>query len=79
MNTKLPLFLLLAYLVQFTLLGIAPYDRSVWWAENLPILLIVLTLVLSYRYHAFSNTLFFRNLMHRAWCFTCSRYRSLLR
>jgi hypothetical protein len=30
MNTKLPLFLLLAYLVQFTLLGIAPYARSVW-------------------------------------------------
>jgi putative membrane protein len=56
MNRKLPLFLLLAYLVQFTLLGITPYDRSVWWAENLPILLIVLTLVLSYRYHAFSNT-----------------------
>ena len=56
MNTKLPLFLLLAYLVQFTLLGITPYDRSVWWAENLPILLIVVTLVVSYRYHAFSNT-----------------------
>jgi putative membrane protein len=56
MNRKLPLFLSLAYLVQFTLLGITPYDRSVWWAENLPILLIVLTLVLSYRYHAFSNT-----------------------
>jgi putative membrane protein len=56
MNTRFPLFLLLAYLVQFTLLGITPYDRSVWWAENLPIMLIVLTLVLSYRYHAFSNT-----------------------
>ena len=56
MNTKIPLFLLLTYLAQFTLPGIAPYDRSVWWAENLPILLIVLTLVLSYRYHAFSST-----------------------
>jgi putative membrane protein len=56
MNTKIPLLLLLTYLAQFTLLGIAPYDRSVWWAENLPILLIVLTLVLSYRYHAFSST-----------------------
>jgi len=30
MNTKLPLFLLLAYLAQFTPLGIAPYERSVW-------------------------------------------------
>jgi len=56
LNTKLPLFLLLAYLVEFTLLGITPYDRSVWWAENLPILLIVLGLAASYRYHAFSNT-----------------------
>jgi putative membrane protein len=56
MNSILPLFLLLAYLVHFTLLGIAPYDRAVWWAENLPILLIVLALALSYRYHAFSNT-----------------------
>jgi putative membrane protein len=56
MNTRLPLFLLLAYVVHFTLLGIAPHDRAVWWAENLPILLIVLTLALSYRYHAFSNT-----------------------
>jgi len=42
--------------VLFTLLGITPYDRSVWWAENLPILLIVSGLVVSYRYHAFSGT-----------------------
>jgi putative membrane protein len=56
MNTKLPLFLLVAYLVLFTLLGITPYDRSVWWAENLPILLIVSGLVVSYRHHAFSGT-----------------------
>jgi putative membrane protein len=28
----------------------------VWWAENLPILLIVAALVVSYRYHAFSTT-----------------------
>jgi len=56
MNMKFPLILLLLYLTQFTLLGITPYDRSVWWAENLPILFIVLMLVISYRYHAFSNT-----------------------
>ncbi len=52
----LPIVLLAAYLVHFTLLGIEPYDRSVWWAENIPILLIVLTLVLTHRYHRFSNT-----------------------
>jgi putative membrane protein len=52
----LPVVLLAAYLVHFTLLGIEPYDRSVWWAENIPIILIVLTLVVSYRYYKFSNT-----------------------
>lgn len=52
----LPLVLLAAYLVHFTLLAIEPYDRSVWWAENIPIVLIVLILTLSYRYHRFSNT-----------------------
>jgi putative membrane protein len=56
LKTRLPLLLLLAYLAEFALLGIAPYDRAVWWAENLPILLIVLGLVTTYRYHAFSNT-----------------------
>ena len=53
---KLPHLLLLAYLVQFTLLGIEPYDRAVWWAENIPILLIVLTLVITHRYFVFSST-----------------------
>jgi putative membrane protein len=53
---KLPHLLLLAYLLQFTLLGIEPYDRAVWWAENIPILLIVLTLVITHRYFVFSNT-----------------------
>jgi putative membrane protein len=53
---KLPHLLLLAYLVQFTLLGIEPYDRAVWWAENIPILLIVITLVITHRYFVFSNT-----------------------
>jgi len=35
-NTSLfPLCLLVLYVVEATLLGIAPVDRSVWWAENL--------------------------------------------
>ncbi len=51
----LPLLLLAAYLVHFTVLGIEPYDRSVWWAENIPIIFIVLVLSLTYRHHRFSN------------------------
>jgi putative membrane protein len=56
MIPTLPRLLLLAYVAEFALLAIAPYDRSVWWAENIPILLIVLALVVSSRYHVFSNT-----------------------
>ena len=53
---RLPVFLLAAYLGLFVFLAIEPYDRAVWWAENLPIMLIVAGLVLTYRWFAFSNT-----------------------
>jgi putative membrane protein len=42
-------------LVLFTVLGIAPYDRAVWVAENLPIVVIVVLLVATYRRFRFSN------------------------
>jgi len=53
---KVPHLLLLGYLLEFILLGITPYDRTVWWAENAPILLIVFTLVITHRHFVFSNT-----------------------
>lgn len=53
---RFPVLLLLAYLGLFTFLAIKPFERSVWWAENLPIMLIVAGLVLTYRWFAFSNT-----------------------
>jgi len=56
MSQRLPLLLLVAYLVLFALLALQPYDRAVWWAENLPIVLIVAALVGSRRWFAFSNT-----------------------
>lgn len=46
---RLPLLLLSFYVVLFVALGIAPYARDVWWAENLPIVLTVVTLCLMYR------------------------------
>ena len=56
MTQRLPLLLLVAYLVLFALLALQPYDRAVWWAENLPIVLIVAALVGTRRWFAFSNT-----------------------
>lgn len=37
--------LFVGYLVLTTWAGIAPHDRATWWAENIPLFLIVITLV----------------------------------
>lgn len=55
MAKHFPQLLLLGYLVLFTVLAIHPYDRAVWFAENLPILLIVIALVVTKRWFTFSN------------------------
>ena len=55
-NYKLPLMLLALYGLVFALCAIAPYDRAVWWAENIPVLVIVALLVLIARWFRFSNT-----------------------
>lgn len=52
-----PHLLLGVYLIEFVLLGINPYSRDVWYAENMPILGIVLFFVILYiRGIRFSNT-----------------------
>jgi putative membrane protein len=56
MTRRFPLLLLAAYLALFVSLAVRPYDRTVWVAENLPIVLIVAGLVLSRRWYAFSNS-----------------------
>lgn len=55
MTVKLPHFLLGLYAGFFVLLGLHPYSRAVWVAENIPIVLIVLALASTYRRFAFSN------------------------
>jgi putative membrane protein len=50
-----PATLLLLYVVEFGVLAIHPYNRSVWIAENIPILLIVAFLVVAHRWFQFSN------------------------
>lgn len=55
-QNRVPVILLFSYILYFFVLAIDPYDRSVWWAENIPIILIVVILVLSYKTFPFSNT-----------------------
>jgi putative membrane protein len=52
----IPHLLLGIYVLVFILLGYAPYDRGVWIAENLPIVLIVLGLGMTFRKYRFSDT-----------------------
>ncbi len=51
----IPHLLLGLYVMIFALLGYAPHDRNVWIAENIPIVLIVTGLVLSYTTFRFSD------------------------
>ena len=44
----LPHILLSAYVVEFIIAGIAPFSRSVWYAENIPILGLVIFIVFLY-------------------------------
>ena len=48
--------LLALYGLVFTACAIAPYDRAVWWAENIPVLVVVLLLALITRGYRFSNS-----------------------
>lgn len=50
-----PYLLLGLYLLLFTLCAIEPYDRNVWLAENLPVLIVVGAIIYFSRIHHFSN------------------------
>lgn len=57
MNKYIPHLLLGAYVLEFIAMGISPYSRAVWYAENTPIVMIVVALVVLYvRGIRFSNT-----------------------
>ena len=47
------------YTVVFTLCAISPFDRGVWWAENLPMLILVSGIILARRHHALSPLSYF--------------------
>jgi putative membrane protein len=44
-NRTVPAVLLAGYVALFIWGAINPYDRATWWAENIPIVLLVLSLV----------------------------------
>ena len=45
MTDRTPALLLLGYLLLFTWAAVNPYDRATWYAENIPIVGIVVSLV----------------------------------
>ncbi len=54
-----PHILLVIYIVLFLLCSIDPKDKTVWIAENITVLLVVLPLVFTYKKFRFSNTAYF--------------------
>jgi len=52
----IPLILLGIYFAVFFLCAIEPYDRDVWWAENIPVLMVVAAIAWFSSRHHFSNT-----------------------
>ncbi|MFI4912035.1 MAG: DUF2238 domain-containing protein [Sedimentisphaeraceae bacterium JB056] len=48
------------YFIVFAIFAFNPYDRTVWWAENIPIILIVAAICLITKYYyRFSNLAYF--------------------
>lgn len=58
-NEYFPHILLTIYIFEFSFLAITPYDRAVWWAENLPVLIPVLILIATFNVFRFSNLSYF--------------------
>ena len=54
MKNKTALILLSFYIILFIICAINPYARDVWWAENLPIIIIVAVVIIVSRYHTFT-------------------------
>lgn len=65
-NRVFPFFLLVTYLALMGFLAIEPYSRETWFAENLPVWIVVAALVFTYPKFRFSNLSYF--LM---WFFLC--------
>lgn len=61
-KSAVPMLLLAFYMTVFTACAISPYDRNVWWAENIPVMIVVFALIIIgrfFRFSAFSYVLMF--------------------
>lgn len=54
-SKKLPYILLILYLAVFVFSAINPFNRAVWWAELIPVLIPILILVFTYKLFQFSS------------------------
>lgn len=66
MKDRLPLLLLIIFIVLSIWSGIHPHDIQVWWTEMSIALLLVGTLMLTYRRFRFSNTAY---VILAIWCY----------
>jgi len=48
--------LLVLYLIVFLVCAVSPYDRSVWWAENIPVFIVVAGIIWLSKRFEFSST-----------------------
>ncbi len=55
LKSNFPQLLAAVFVVFFIALGIAPVSRTVWIAEVIPVVLVFVALVLTFRYFRFSN------------------------
>lgn len=63
---RVPEALACIFVVFFVLMGIAPVDRAVWYAEATPVVVIFTLLVVTARYYRFSNAAY---LLMSVWLF----------
>lgn len=54
-----PYIFLVLYLILFIICAINPFSREVWWAENIPIIIPVSILILTFKKFRFSNLSYF--------------------
>ncbi|MDH3590855.1 MAG: DUF2238 domain-containing protein [Planctomycetota bacterium] len=55
-GSRVPHYLLVGYVLLFAVCGWQPHDRATWWAENIPVVLIVAALGSTYRRFRFTDT-----------------------
>lgn len=59
LSAYLPHIFFVLYLILFIVCSINPFNRGVWWAENIPVIIPVLLLLLTFKRFRFSNLSYF--------------------